>query len=203
MKKSEKTALTVTKIRNAAIVEFGTNGYAGGTINNISKSGINKGLIYNNFKSKDTLYLYCLKMCCRQLVEYSKMQDCSDDLTAYLHVRMRFFNEYPNEAHILFEALLNPQQHLQTEIHQAMQEFDEWNERVCRNTIQSLTLRDGVTLEDALFYFRQIQTMFNGYFSSPSYRNTNLEEKVRMHENNIPKLLDFILYGIAKGDQKK
>ena len=49
MKKTEKTKLTVSKIIEAAMNEFGQNGYAGGTINNICKTGINKGLIYHNF----------------------------------------------------------------------------------------------------------------------------------------------------------
>lgn len=82
----------------------------------------------------------------------------------YMNVRMGFFREYPKEAHIFYEALLNPQPHLQAEIGQAMQEFEELNERVYRKTLQSVTLRDSVTMEDALLYFRQMQTMFNGIF---------------------------------------
>lgn len=61
MKRSEKTELTISKIMEAAMTEFGTNGYVGGSVNNICKSGINKGLIYHNFKDKDELYLKCLK----------------------------------------------------------------------------------------------------------------------------------------------
>ena len=34
MKKSEKTEITVSKIIAAAMDEFGTHGYAGGTVNN-------------------------------------------------------------------------------------------------------------------------------------------------------------------------
>lgn len=46
MKKAEKTQLTISKILEAAMNEFGKNGYSGGTINNICSSGINKGLSY-------------------------------------------------------------------------------------------------------------------------------------------------------------
>ena len=97
-------------------------------------------------------------------MEYIKAKNCSDDLMEYMNVRMGFFREYPKEAHIFYEALLNPQPHLQAEIGQAMQEFEELNERVYRKTLQSVTLRDSVTMEDALLYFRQMQTMFNGIF---------------------------------------
>lgn len=56
MKRIEKTKLTISKILEAAMKEFGMNGYTGGTVNNICKHGINKGLIYHNFKDKDDLY---------------------------------------------------------------------------------------------------------------------------------------------------
>ena len=64
MKQREKTELTVQRILSAAIAEFGVNGYAGGAVNNICKAGINKGLIYHNFKGKDELYLTCLHISC-------------------------------------------------------------------------------------------------------------------------------------------
>ena len=56
MKKSEKTEITIAKILDAAMKEFGKNGYAGGTINHICNAGINKGLIYHNFAGKDELH---------------------------------------------------------------------------------------------------------------------------------------------------
>lgn len=65
MKRAEKTELTVSRILEAALEEFGANGYAGGTVNNICKRGINKGLIYHNFKDKDELYLVCLDISCK------------------------------------------------------------------------------------------------------------------------------------------
>ena len=199
MKQREKTELTVQRILSAAIAEFGANGYAGGAVNNICKTGINKGLIYHNFKGKDELYLTCLHISCEKLVEYVRSRNCPDDLMQYMNVRMDFFREYPNEAHIFFDALLNPQPHLREGIREALQPFEALNERIYRRALQSVTLREHVTMEDALFYFRQMQTMFNGYFSSPACCGAGLDEKVRIHEDNIPKLFNFMLYGIAKG----
>ncbi|MGN1410779.1 MAG: TetR/AcrR family transcriptional regulator [Eubacteriales bacterium] len=200
MKRSDRTEITVSKIISAAMAEFGANGYAGGTVNNICKTGINKGLIYHNFRDKDELYLSCLRISCEKLTEYIREKNCFDDLMQYMNIRMDFFREYPNEAHIFFEALLNPQPKLQAEIKKAMGEFEELNERIYRGALQSVNLRDGVTMDDALTYFRQIQMMFNGYFSSPAYQSIALDEKIKIHESNIPKLFNFMLYGIAKGE---
>ena len=44
--------------------------------------------------------------------------------------------------------------------------------------------------------------MFNGYFSSPAYRDETLEEKIKIHEAGIPKLFEFMLYGVAEGGKR-
>ena len=118
-----------------------------------------------------------------------------------MSVRMDFFHQYLNEAHIFFEVLLNPPPHLSDEIQDAMAEFNRLNESICKQTLDMLTLRDGITMEDALSYFHLMQTMLNGYFSSPAFQNVVLKEKVKIHETIIPKLFDFMLYGIAKGEK--
>lgn len=202
MKREEKTRLTVSKILEAALEEFGTNGYAGGTINHICKSGINKGLIYHNFKDKDDLYLACLKISCGKLLSLIEESGCASDQLNYMNTRMSFFQNYPKEAHIFFEAVLQPQEHLQDSIQDILQPFEDINERVYRAAVSSVTLRDGVTEESAIAYFRQMQRMFNGYFSSPAYRHMTLDQQIKEHETSLPKLLDFMLFGIAKGESE-
>ena len=173
MKQAEKTERTVSRILAEATAEFGQNGYAGGTVNHICKRGISKGLIYHNFKGRDELYLTCLKESCKKLETLIRQNGSQ------------------------------PQPHLADEIHETMLPLDELNEQIYRAAVSSVTLRDGITEEDALHYFRQMQRMFNGYFSSPANRPVTLDEQIREHETNLPKLLDFMLYGIAKGDRKK
>ena len=75
-------------------------GYAGGTVNNICKTGINKGLIYHNFAGKDELYLTCLKYSCEKLIQYVNEQGGATNLKRYMAVRIDFFNTFSNEAHI-------------------------------------------------------------------------------------------------------
>lgn len=199
MKRSERTELTVSKILEAALEEFGTNGYTGGTINSICKRGINKGLIYHNFQDKDELYLVCLENSCQKLVTMIEENSCGCDQLQYMKLRMRFFTECPHEAHIFFEAILQPQEKLRDRIQLILQPFENINERIYRSVVSSITLRDGITEEDAIAYFRQMQRMFNGYYSSSAYRSIALDDQIREHEMNLAKLLDFMLYGIAKG----
>lgn len=70
-----------------------------------------------------------------------------------------------------------------------------------KKTLDTIILREGMKMEEALSYFHFIQTMLNGYFSSPAFQNVDLDEKVKIHETIIPKLLDLILYGIAEGEK--
>ena len=201
MKKSEKTEITVAKIMELAIAEFGKNGYAGGTVNNICKTGINKGLIYHNFTGKDELYLACLKRSCDKFVEYIHEKDEALDLAGYMTARMDFFNSFPNAAHIFFDALLNTPLQLSDEIRKTLSEFHTMNDRICQKTLDTIVLRKGIKKEDALSYFHLMQTTLNGYFSSPAFQNVVFSEKVKIHETMIPKLLDLMLYGIAEGEK--
>lgn len=203
MKQAEKTQSTIAKILAAALEEFGSNGYSGGTINNICKKGITKGLIYHNFKDKDELYLACVKLSCQKLVAMVEENDCSSDQLRYMDVRMQFFKGWPNESHVFFEAILQPQENLRHRIQEILQPLEDINEKIYRSVVSHITLRDGVTEEDAIEYFRQIQRMFNGYFSSSAYRNVALDDQIQEHETNISKLYNFIIYGIAKGDTEK
>lgn len=198
MKNQEKTELTIAKITVAAMDEFGRSGYTGGTINNICKTGINKGLIYHNFKDKDELYLFCLKKSCTELCDFLENGKCPDDPADYMKRRLEFFNSNPNEAHIFFEALLCPPPALQGRIQEELERFNTINDTVCQKALAKLTLRDGISKDDALSYVRQLQVMFNGYFSSPACRDISIAEKARRHEESMPKLLNFMLYGIAK-----
>ena len=102
---------------------------------------------------------------------------------------------------IIFEALLNPPLHLSDAVNEALAEFNRLNEEICKKTLDALALRKGITMEDALSYFHLMQTMLNGYFSSPAFQNTDMPEKIKMHEMIVSKLLDYMLYGIAKGEK--
>lgn len=199
MKKIEKTELTVSKIIEAAMSEFGQNGYAGGTINNICKTGINKGLIYHNFSGKDELYLACLDRSIKKLIQYINERSGTENPQGYMTARMDFFNAYPKETHLFFDALLNPPIHLSEDIRRSLAGFNELNEKMYKKTLDTLILRDGISEEDAVSYFHLLQLMLNGYFSSPSFQSTSLQEKAKLHEKILPKLFDCMLYGIAKG----
>lgn len=199
MKQSERTEQTKERIIAAATEEFGTCGYGMSSLNNIcAKHDIAKGLIYHNFKDKDTLYLSCTGRCFSAIMEYLKKQKTDIDVEAYMRLRYRFFSEHPLYARIFFEAILQPPAKLKEEISGQRQDFDALNRDIYRAALQKLTLRGGVSEAQALSYFEIMQEMFNGYFSSSAYAGSDFSAVVSEHEERLNQMLDLMLYGIAK-----
>ena len=203
LRKEMKTELTKEKILAAAMDEFGANGYSGASLNNICNKGIAKGLLYHNYENKDALYLACVERCFHTLIEYLKGREITDDLQRYTKARLSFFRENRNEARLFFEAVLQPPASLKDDIAKVRIEFDDFNFDLYNRILETTCLRPNVTKEDAMWYFRLMQEMFNGYFSSPAVNGLSFEETVETHENALFKMLDFMIYGIAKRGEEK
>ena len=202
MNQKEKTEKTKERILQAAMEEFGANGYAGATLNNICKTGISKGLLYHNFSSKNELYLLCIHRSITKLTAYLKQQNLDSDLETYMKARLCFFQNHPLEARLFFEATLQPPPALKNQIAEQRKEIDAFNVDLYKKAIAKVSLRPGITEKDAVAYFRFLQDMFNGYFSSPACRDMSLFEKITVHENNLSKLFEYMIYGIAEKREK-
>lgn len=210
MTQKERTARTREKILRAAIAEFGTYGYAGGTIGGICSRGINRGLVYHNFKDKDTLYLACMEESCGELVRrlealpIGEQEETEALIKNVLEVRAEFAEQCALESRILFEGLLMPPANLRAEIRGILKPLDSKNKEFLRSAINHVRLRQDVRENEAMRVFSLIQYAYNGYFQSESMKSRTLEERMQLHEKEIPRILDCLLYGIAeKKDGKK
>lgn len=199
MKQEEKTERTREKILRAAMEEFGAHGYAGASLNSICGTGISKGLLYHNFAGKDALFLACVEQCFAQLTEFLRQRDPQGDPERYLEARLCFFREHPQEARLFFEAMLQPPEPLWEQIRRLRKDFDAFNRTLYGQMLDRVVLRPGVDREEALGYFSLFQEMFNGYFSSPACRGLSFDDRMAAHEANLPRMFDFLLYGIAEG----
>lgn len=136
------------------------------------------------------------------LTEYLKDAYIGTDLQLYVQARLTFFHEHEKEARLFFESILQPPIHLKDEIAKLREEFDEFNQKLYRQILDSIILRSDVTKEDAIRYFSLVQEMFNGYFSSPAISGRSYKETMMTHEKGLSKMLDFMLYGIASRGEK-
>lgn len=203
MKQEEKTELTKSKILSAAMQEFGMNGYAAGSINNICKAGINKGLIYHNYKDKEELYLECVKKTCEDLICYIAEQKAETGFVAYMSARMRFFREHEAQGYLFLETRTNPPKQLAGQIEKIYAELDELNRRVFEKELADYELRSGISKEEAIQYFFEMQKLYNLNFANRQSEGMPLYEQLTLHEAYIEKIFDLMLYGIAIGGNKK
>ena len=187
MKKEEKTQRTRERILAAGIEEFGKNGYRRGSINAISASDINKGLIYHNFKDIDDLYLACVKRSLDDMVAHIQ-EDMKDPAVDYSTARLHFFTEYEAEARLFLEASVSPPEHLKKEIQTLRQPLEDLNRSEFEKILQKQTLRKGISTEDA----------FNLSFDEYHSEDEDFSKRLQEHEQNAKALINIILYGIAE-----
>lgn len=199
MNKSEKTKITKQKILEAAIMEFGTYGYHGATINGIcGQNGIAKGLIYHNFEGKDDLYLCCAHYAVSEFIRYVGQWEANADLLQYMSLRNEFLISHPHMGSIIFEMMLNTPQELREPLIAIKADFDRFNIELYSRAIRTIKLREGITEQDALQYYNLLQNMFNSYFSQKVLSGESFSDTVSGHEKNLETILSYILYGIAQ-----
>jgi len=197
VKKEEKTQRTRERILAAGIEEFGKNGYRRGSINAISASDINKGLIYHNFKDIDDLYLACVKRSLDDMVAHIQ-EDMKDPAVDYSTARLHFFTEYEAEARLFLEASVSPPEHLKKEIQTLRQPLEDLNRSEFEKILQKQTLRKGISTEDAYRWFAYMEDAFNLSFDEYHSEDEDFSKRLQEHEQNAKALINIILYGIAE-----
>ncbi|MEW9095879.1 MAG: TetR/AcrR family transcriptional regulator [Clostridiaceae bacterium] len=206
MTQKEKSKISKDKILNAAIVEFGTKNYGDASLNNIcNDNNISKGLIYHYYKNKDDLFLSCVKYCFDQFVDYLQSEEFDQNdfqsiIQKSLDLRYVFFKDNIYLSHIFFNIVLQPPMHLKEEIKVLRKNFDDFNMNIYRFALSKIKLREGITEEEAMEYFGILQETFNGYFQSKTYENYDLNGLIKSHEITLGKILNIMIYGIAKED---
>ena len=207
MKQQEKTQKTIRRIISSGVEEFGSKNYDTASINSICENGhISKGLLYHNFKSKDELYLKCVKICYDEMTLFLKSQpfeviDAKESLQKFFLVRQKFFYENPLYANIFFNAVLSPPKHLVQELLALRKDFDEYFRKFYLSILKCLVLREGITEDMALEYFCIICEMFNEYFKKRADQEGDYRMLIDDHEDKMSKIFDIIFYGIAKDNK--
>lgn len=204
MRKEEKTRRTYERIMAAAMEEFGTKSYDAASVTTLcNEKQISKGLVYHNFKNKDELYLKCVEECFRKMTssfksnEY-KGENVQERIHDLLSVRQHFFEENPYYANLFFQTVLQPPKHLEEEIRTLRREYDEFYTECFRALLQKVKLREGINIETAVEYIKVFLEMFNGYFQRSSCKDEDIHTLIQNHEVNLSKILDIMLYGIAR-----
>jgi AcrR family transcriptional regulator len=197
MKQEEKTRLTIEKILQAGIAEFGEKGYRGGRINAICEAGINKGLIYHNYKNKDALYLACVAKSFADMAETIEAEMADSGVTYYA-ARQHFFKTHDMEGRIFLEAAVDPPAALREQIEELKAPLDALNRREFAKLLACHKLRPGITEEMALKWSEAVVNGYHMTFRQRGRQNENFQEKIDRHEREGLKWIEMMLFGIVE-----
>lgn len=198
MKKEEKTKITREKILTAAMNEFGSRGYYAASINAVCNAGINKGLIYHNFKTKDDLYLACIQKTFDDLIVSVRVEMEQNSSVSYLEARMHFFRANEMEGRLFMEAAVWPPKELASKIRDLRSEIEALNQEEFRKILASCTLRSDVSEEEAFDWFRTMQYAYNASFRTEMEPDDHYDQMIEKHEKGALRFLDLMMFGIAK-----
>lgn len=205
MKRDEKNLQSRRKILDSAFEEFAQQGYGLSSVNTICMKGsISKGILYHYFKDKDELYLVCVKELFDGLSEYLRSELCNesgsnmDRLERYFDARLTFFHEHPLYHQLFCDVVIAPPQQLAEAIREIKSGFDELNITVLSELLQSLKLREEMSIESVVELFRLYQDFVNARYQMEASNVIDLEK----YEETCKKSLSVLLYGVVQKEGK-
>lgn len=210
MKREDKITQSKNKIFQAALNEFGSKNYFNASINNVcSDNSLSKGLIYHYFESKDELFLLCVQQCFHELIQYLEnnvvvyKDNVKKSMENYFVTRQKFFSENKELRQIFYDAVFQTPEHLRKQIDELKIRFDSANRSFLEDILKQLNLRENISIDEAMEYFVAFQEFFNSYFQKTLSGNTHVQDIIQTHEIQCHKMLDIMLYGIAKQEDER
>lgn len=199
MIRDDKKEAMKSKIDESAIHEFNSDIYENVSINQICRvAEISKGIVYHYYKDKDDLYLTCIKKCFDSFVMYYNQEiESILNIQDYMKLRYSFFNKYPEYKKLFFYSLFQYPQHLYYDIEKIKKEYYDLNHKFYKKFLQDMTLRDDVSIDQAIQYIEVMQNTLNNSFKDKNY-GINMDDLIDEHELMVVRWIDFMLYGIVK-----
>lgn len=125
-------------------------------------------------------------------------QEIDFDIENYMKHRFAFFNGNRAIARLILEMLLQPPADIFEEFSEVQNKFNAYNLSIYKSAISKLNLREDVTEDDAIEIYSMFQTMLNSYTSNLDFKQNDAESTFFKHEKQLEKILNYMLYGIAK-----
>lgn len=205
VKQSERTRKSRAQILDAAMQEFGTADYAAVSVERIcTRHGISKGLMYHYYAGKDALFLACASQVFGALAQYLDAHlpqlyacDSSERIRDYFLLRDAFFAEHPLEKRVFENAMFHAPPQLVPEIAKMRKPLAQANAHFMAHVVNTVGLRDGITKQEATRYLESVEFVFWTMLRMNGVQDMSQSQALRQCTE---RLLDMLLYGIAKHD---
>ena len=204
MTQKERQERSKKEIFQAAVEEFGQDGYEKVTIERIcSNHAISKGMMYHYYSNKDELFLLCvqktfetLKNHIEQNIEELSKQNTFDAIKNYFLIREHFFELYPQYQLIFETAIIYPPRHLSGQIQVLHQPIMNMNWHFLENVVSRMSLRPDLNPEKVIRYLQSIEPVLRSIIDR--YQGEKTTQNLHTMLEAIQEILNMALFGVLK-----
>lgn len=181
--------------------EFGRLDYGEATIDGICAGyGISKGMMYYYWPGKQPLFLACAGQVLDGLWEYVgerlgelERLPVQEALRGFFALRERYFEGKKEQRRVFERILLRPPVELKEEIRLLREPMRRLNREFMQSIVSRARLRDGISLERAMWYLDEIEPMVWLHLPGKGEGDT-LSGCIEESEA----LMDMLLFGIIE-----
>lgn len=188
-------SIKLNQIIDNSMNEFAKYSYEEASINRIcTDNSMTKGQLYHYFKSKEELYLSCLKKVYDEIEEFHKTRivlnsELEKSIETYFDIRFQFFKEYPVYSQVFFQTINRKSKDLKDEISLITKPFRDFNVQYFKNLLSDEKLIEGLELDVIINFYVMV---FESYNVSLDIENPLFLET---YQKETKQLVVMMLYG--------
>ena len=206
MKQKERQERSREEIYQAALDEFGTEGYENVTMDRICAShGISKGMMYHYYSGKDELFLLCVERTFADLKTYLEThrketsgENALEAIRNFFLLREYYFEEHPRQKRVFGDAVVRPPKHLVEAIRKLRAPLRELNHRFLEELTARMQLRPGLDAQKAARCLEAVEYFFRDFVSYCQPAGESLTLHTMLESSG--ELLEMILFGVMRQD---
>ena len=204
MTQKERQARSREEIFQAALEEFGSQGYNNVNMERIcGNHGISKGMMYHYYSGKDELFLLCVEQTFAQLKSYIEKnwiqitdQAPLEATRHYFMIREYFFQCHPRQKLIFETAMLRPPKHLAQEIRRLHTPIREMNHNFLTQLTAHMVLRPGLDRKAVIRHLERVEYVFRDMVLEG--REAGVAQDLHTMLETAGEVLDMVLFGVLQ-----
>ncbi|MDR3586200.1 MAG: TetR/AcrR family transcriptional regulator [Desulfosporosinus sp.] len=190
-----------TKIIDAALLSFGTNGYKKTSVSDISTAaGISKAMIFHYFGTKKTLYLYLIDLCGNILMKEvnenfdASVTDFFDRIKLATNIKISVMKRHPSILSFLNSMYFESDDEVKTDIRDILAKGEGFRSKLALDGMDASKFKDGI---DPKLVMKMLVLLAEGYLSQSS---SKAELDFEPLHKEFDEYIDLLKKNLYKGE---
>jgi len=175
-----------SKIIDAALVAFGTNGYRKASISDIAgAAGISKAMVFHYFGTKKDLYLYLIKLCAETLVSEIRAKydetvtDFFDRILDVAEIEIAVMKKHPGMLSFLASAYFEEDPEVQEDFKAFYEQGEGFRQKIAFDEVDTSKFKEGI---DPKLVMKMLTMCAEGFSRST---NVSVQEIEDFHQEFV------------------